>query len=308
LQKYFIEGRNQAFLKVITMQKQTYLATTNPFFKGIGQIMLQENTWTGLFFLAGIFCGSFTMGMAAVFAVLTGTVTAKILKYNKEEINSGLYGFSAGLVGVALACMFSSTLIIWLAIFVGSVLAAVIQHFFIARQIPAFTFPFILVTWVLLFLFAQFPGLGAQQVTGGYLSVNNNFTALARGFGQVIFQDNIWSGLLFFIGVLICSPVAAIYGLVAAGISALMAYSLGVPVADIYLGLLGYNAVLCAITFAGKRSEDAILALVSVVLSVLITIQMRKMNLPALTFPFVLASWITLMLKQMAFSKRISKV
>jgi urea transporter len=85
--------------------------------KGIGQIMLQENPWTGLLFMAGVFCGSKVMGLAIVIAVITGTLTARLFKYEETSINSGLYGFSAALVGVALVCFFQPTLIIWIAIF-----------------------------------------------------------------------------------------------------------------------------------------------------------------------------------------------
>lgn len=69
--------------------------------KGIGQIMLQENSLTGLLFLIGIFYGSIIMGLAALLAAICGTVTAYLLKYDKTEITQGLYGFSAALVGVA---------------------------------------------------------------------------------------------------------------------------------------------------------------------------------------------------------------
>lgn len=68
--------------------------------KGIGQIMLQENSLTGLLFLIGIFYGSIIMGLALL-AAICGTVTAYLLKYDKTEITQGLYGFSAALVGVA---------------------------------------------------------------------------------------------------------------------------------------------------------------------------------------------------------------
>ena len=54
--------------------------------KGLGQIMLQENAVTGLLFLIGIFYGSFTMGAAALLAVVCGTTTALLLKYEKSEI------------------------------------------------------------------------------------------------------------------------------------------------------------------------------------------------------------------------------
>jgi len=70
--------------------------------KGLGQIMLQENSSTGLLFLIGIFLGSIEGGIGAIVSTTVGTITAILLKYDKEEINAGLYGFSAALVGVAL--------------------------------------------------------------------------------------------------------------------------------------------------------------------------------------------------------------
>lgn len=280
-------------------KKPAFSTTLFSFFKGIGQIMLQDNIWTGLLFLAGIFYGSFMMGIAAIFAVVTGTYTAKLLKYNADEINSGLYGFSAALVGVGLIVFFRPTVMIWCAIIVGSILATIIQHLFIVKKIPAFTFPFILVTWLFLLIAHYFPFLIEPSSLVGNITVNSKFSTLPLAFGQIIFQGSIWSGLLFFAGVLVSRPIAAIYALIAAALCGLIAYCLGEPSTDIYLGLLSYNAVLCAITFAGKKLEDFIMALIAAVLSVLIMIQMRNMNLPALTFPFVLASWLVIIIKMM---------
>src|SRR5665213_2151192 len=131
-------------------KKQKVFTMISPFLKGVGQIMLQDNIRTGLLLIAGIFCGSCIMWSAAIFSVITGTLTARLLKYDASEINSGLYGFSATLVGVGLAFYFQPTAIIWLAIFLGSILAAIGQHIFIVKKMPAFTFPFILVTWLFL--------------------------------------------------------------------------------------------------------------------------------------------------------------
>jgi urea transporter len=279
-------------------QQASFIAISSSF-KGIGQIMLQESAWTGLFFLAGIFCGSFVMGAAALLAVVVGTLTARLLKYNKDDTNAGLYGFSATLVGVALVFYFQPTVIIWLAIIPGSALATMIQHFFIIKKIAVFTFPFILVTWTFLYIFHNFyVQTGAQEIIAN-TTANNGFVLLSRGFGQVIFQSNVLAGCLFFTGILISRPIAAIYALGAAALSALIAYLLGTPLPDIYMGLLSYNAVLCAITFSGRKTKNIGYTLIAVILSVLITIQMSNMNLSVLTFPFVLASWLTLILKQM---------
>lgn len=282
----------------MTTQKQDISGIAMPFFKGIGQIMLQENFLTGLLFLAGIFCGSWMMGLAATIAVITGTGTALLLKYDKEEINSGLYGFSAALVGVALLCFFQPSVLIWVAVIVGAALAAVIQHFYIVRKIPGYTFPFILVTWLFLGIVYYYPTLVVPQSATNTIYEDTYVSLFAHGFGQVIFQDNIWAGLLFIVGVFINRPVAAMYGLLSIAISSVLAYLLNQPLHDIYLGLLSYNAVLCAITFSGKKAGDFLMALIAVVLSVLIMIQMRNMGLPALTFPFVLATWIVLILKK----------
>jgi urea transporter len=281
----------------MTQPKQDFFARSTPFLKGIGQIMLQNNVWTGLFFLAGICCGSLMMALAAAIAVITGTFTAMLLGYQKDEINNGLYGFSAALVGVALICFFKPTAIIWMAILAGAVMATLIQHLFIVKKIPGFTFPFILVTWFILYLFNYFPGLIQSQPISAENNANEYLRLFSNGFGQVIFQADIAAGLLFMIGVFINRPIAAIYALASIILSSVLAYQLKEPINDIYLGLLSYNAVLCAITFAGKKQEDFILGLIAVVLSVLIIVQMRQMNLPALTFPFVLATWITLMIK-----------
>lgn len=102
--------------------------------KGIGQIMLQENRWTGLLFLIGIFMGSWQCGVAVLISTAAGTFTAMKLKYNQAEISAGLYGFSAALVGVALAFLFDATALIWILIILGGALAAVIQHFLSGRK------------------------------------------------------------------------------------------------------------------------------------------------------------------------------
>lgn len=281
-----------------TGQPHRLLHTATSLLNGIGQIMLQNNPWTGLLFLAGIFCGSVPMGIAAIVSVGIGTSTAWLLQYDHDEIHEGLYGFSATLVGVALLCFFQSTIIIWAAVVVGSILATLIQHLFIQKKISIYTLPFILVVWLVLYISATYPTLIVQQnIVTSNATTNSYWGLLSRGFGQVIFQDNIWAGLLFAIGIFINRPIAMVYALAGIILSSLLAFQLNESDEDIYMGLLSYNAVLCALVFVGKTAKHILAGLVAVVLSVLIMILMRKMNLPPLTFPFVLATWLTLILK-----------
>ncbi len=261
--------------------------------KGVGQIMLQENRLTGLLFLTGIFLGSTAMGFAALLATACGTITARLLKFDKQATDSGLYGFSAALTGVALMLLFKSHLLIWAFIVAGSAAAAILQNFFMKKDLPVFTFPFVLVTWIVFFSGKYFFPHIQAKFTEQAVSISDYFTFGIKGFGQVIFQGSVISGLLFFIAVFISSPVAALYGLTASVLSGILALHLSVPATEVSMGLFGFNAVLCAIAFAGNTIKDSIWVIASVLISLGFSLLLTKNNIPQLTFPFVAASFIT---------------
>ena len=272
--------------------------------KGFGQIMLQENSITGFLLLFGIFYGSFILGVAALLAVIAGTATAMLLKYDKSEIDKGLYGFSAALVGVAVLLFLKPVILSWLLIILGSSLATIIQHFFIKRKIPVFTLPFVLVTWAII-LFARTYFTETMLLPSTSInSTHDYFTFGFKGFGQVIFQDNLVSGILFFIAVFISSPISALYGLAGGIVSAIIAFKFFVPIHDISMGLFSYNAVLCTIVFTGGQLKDGIWVLFSVLFSLLVSLFLAAFAIIPLTFPFVLASCITLFLKSKLIKNR----
>ncbi|WP_175622733.1 urea transporter [Chryseobacterium schmidteae] len=273
------------------------ISLTTILLKGLGQIMLQENSVTGFLFLVGIFYGSLTMGVAALLATISGTVTAFLLKYDKAEINKGLYGFSAALVGVAIMLFLKPVFISWIILVIGSALATVIQHFFMKRKIPVFTLPFVLITWLILFFTNNYCTDLLSEASITTFSSINYFTVGFNGYGQVIFQDNLISGVLFFIAVFISSPISALYGFIGAVLSAIIAFSISAPIADISIGLFSFNAVLCTIVFAGNQIKDSIWVIISILLSLVISLLMFKFNFTQLTFPFVLASCTTLFVK-----------
>ncbi|REC61936.1 urea transporter [Chryseobacterium pennae] len=273
--------------------------------KGIGQIMLQENRWTGLLFLIGIFMGSWQCGVAVLLSTAAGTFTAMKLKYNQSEINAGLYGFSAALVGVALAFLFETTILIWILILLGGALAAVIQNFFIQKKIPVFTFPFIIITWILVFALHHFTHIPPSAMLSAEVipSKYDDFLTCTNGFGEVIFQGGVLSGMIFFLAVFISSPIAALYGLAASILGAGLSQLNGEPIKEIHMGLFGFNAVLSAIVFAGVKKRDGLWVLIAVFLTIVIDdLLIDNHCLDAVggvfTFPFVAGTWITLLIQK----------
>src|SRR5690554_5160781 len=78
--------------------------------RGIGQVMFQNNIYSGILFLAGIFYNSYLLGLAALFGSIISTSTAIVLKYPKEAIQNGLYGFNGAFAGIAVLCFFEPSM------------------------------------------------------------------------------------------------------------------------------------------------------------------------------------------------------
>ncbi|MCK9449575.1 MAG: urea transporter [Bacteroidales bacterium] len=273
--------------------------------KGISQIMLQDNLWTGLLFSAGLFIGNWLCASGALLATVSATLCARLFRFDKENIDAGLYGFSPALVGAALPFVFDMQLMIWLLIVVGGIAAALVQHIFIIKKLPGYTFPFILITWIVVYLLRQYSDVSSPSIesTATDTSFYSSLFILTNGFGQVIFQSYFLSGLLFFAGVLISSPLTAIYALGSSLFGALLAISYGHPVEQIQSGVFGFNMVLTAIVFAGSKKADAVWVLIGtfltfVIHSLLIKVAFFDAAGGVFTFPFVAGTWSTLLLQK----------
>ncbi|MBF0576955.1 urea transporter [Dysgonomonas sp. GY617] len=280
----------------------------DPYLKGVGQIMLQNNALTGLLFLIGIVINSPLMALAAVVAVVVGTMTAKLLKFNEDNINSGLYGFNATLVGVALIVFFEPTIVIWAAIIILSAISTLIMNFCIEKKVPVFTFPFIVLVWISLYVFHSLTPVPAASPD--YLVDIIDYTPFSLmdyglGFGDVIFQGSLISGIIFFIAVYVSSPTSALYGLFGALFGVLIAILLKDRIEDVKLGMFSFNPVLCAIAFAGTRKIDGLYVIIAVLLSGITEEIMIRCDLPVLTFPFVMGTWLTLIIRDVLVKRFI---
>lgn len=128
-----------------------------------------------------------------------------------------------------------------------------------------------------------------------------------RGVGQVMFQDNPLSGL-FFVAAIGWGSFAAgmpqtfLAGVLAVVVATLTGKSLRVAPEVLNAGLCGYNGLLVGIALATFLSPSPLLwvyvvlgAIVSVILTLAISNAVRSSGLTALTFPFVLTTWILLL-------------
>lgn len=130
---------------------------------------------------------------------------------------------------------------------------------------------------------------------------------LLRGIGQVMFQDNPLSGLLFFIAIAWGSwaggvPQVAIGGLVALVAGTLAAQWLRVDEAGLNGGLYGFNAYLTGLALPTFMEPSLLLwfyvvfgGAVSVVVMLALVNMFKAWSVSVLTAPFVLTSWLLLL-------------
>lgn len=265
-------------------------------FRGISQIFLLNNVITGILFLAGAFYNSLLIGIGAVIGVVAGTFTALLLKYKRDDINQGLYGYNGALVGLATVYFFGFNVPAIIALFFGAVLSSIIMHFMIKWKLPPFTAPFIISTWIVMAIILTLhimPLQSAQLPNASNLEI---IPALSRGIGQVMFQENIFTGIILFIGILVCSRISALYALLGTGIGVVVAFMCSFPLSMITAGLFGFNGVLCGIALSGKKWHHVVLAIASIVVSVFIMFGMSRLGIITLTAPFVISTWLILLL------------
>jgi urea transporter len=276
-------------------------------FRGIGQVFFQENALTGVLFAVGIAVSSPPMALGAVVGAVIGTATAWLLKFDKTEVHAGIYGFNATLVGIATLFFFrpgATSIVLLLA---GCIVATLVT--WLARRnvpFPTYTAPFIVTTWGLFFLGQA---LGAPRVEpGGAIEGVGFIGAVAHGVSQVMFQASVWTALLFLAGIAISDWKHASWVLLGSVVGMLLGSHHATAAAraldpecladrslleNVALGLYGYNATLAAVAlFLWRRS--VIPPLLGMLLSVLLTELFPLLGLPALTAPFVLATWLVL--------------
>jgi urea transporter len=308
-------------------QRSPAVGAVDALLRGLGQVMFQNNPLTGLLFLAGILVNSPKLAGAGLLGLAASTLAAHLLGADRALIGNGLFGFNGVLVGIGLAFFleFDPLLAAYIVLggAVSTVLMMALANLLGTWDMPALTAPFVLTAWLLLFAVYQFGALRPTDLiaplgpdpeaavqtalrelaTGsGGLTLANLAHGLFRGIGEVMFQDNLVSGLVFLAGIAVNSRVSAGFALLGSAVGLLTALVLGADGFTAYHGLYGFNAALCAIAIGGVffvlTWRSAVYAVVAAVFSVpafaAVAVLLSPIGMPALTAPFVLVTWLFL--------------
>ena len=173
------------------------------------------------------------------------------------------------------------------------------MHLMQIYQLKPYTFPFVFTLWLIFTVIPQ------QVIDLPSVSLDaSHVDGVLQGFGQVMFQANSWTGLIFIAAILINNTKHAIWAVFAAILGILLAFLCHWSNAEIVGGMYSYNAVLAAIA-TQLITQQKRLVFFAILLSIIFTKCMFLLSLPALTFPFILAMWCVVW--GIEFSQRLRK-
>lgn len=294
---------------------QVLLEFLDTVLRGVGQVMLQNNSYAGMLFLIGIFYNSTLFGLAAVVGASVNTATAMLLGVDRSLVRAGMFGFNGALVAIALLYFLQPDILTWacvmLACACSTVVMAAMLNLLRAWKLPVLTAPFVFTALCFFLAIARFgrlhsthllptAGLPTSVAVEGVVTASTVMEGLFNGVAQVFFQGNVVTGLVFVVGLLISSRAACAAALLGSLTGLLVAWGMGAAEPAIRSGAFGFNSVLTAIAMgsvflvldAGGLAYGLVATVATAVVFAATSAALEPLGVPALTFPFVLVVWL----------------
>jgi len=285
------------------------------FARSMGQIVLQRNAATGGILVLALLCFSPRLACALLIGTLTGIVLAHIFDDHRSTATlNDLHGFNGGLAALAAFTFIHddsrATAVAILAAVLATGLSDMLTRALRRWNLAACSSPAVLVTWAWLPLFAdQSFATAAARVTaatsadsgaGLLFSVAPAFLrpcleGSVAGLAPIAFAAGPAAGALILVGLLVARPSRAAWALGGSALGLALCTVFGTSASVLQSGTCGFNPALAALATCRFGVKAAIAA---IVLTLLIEFAASAVGIPALTAPFVLASWLVQLLAQ----------
>ncbi len=266
---------------------------------------------------------NFYAGLSGLTAVLTSVLVASAMGFDKILIKKGIYSFNALLFGLGMGTFFDPGLVYFSLLLLGVlltlILSVTLSGWFGKYGLPFLSVPFVLGFWVIVLPSATFENLGlthrniywineAYAVGGSHLvnflqsinslSINNLADTYLRSLSSVFFQNNILSGLLIAVLLLISSRIAFSLSVIGFLSAYLFATFTGSDTAGFSYYNIGANYIMTALAVGGffvvpsGRSYFWTFLLVPLTSVVLLSLTklFGEIQLPVFSLPFSLVT------------------
>lgn len=307
-------------------EKSELLTIIDSTLTGYGQIVLTDNSFTGLLFVIVCFMNSIPFGFATLFTTLFAALFARyILGVPTAVLQTGFYTFSPALAGMAMGTFIFPGQPITLSMVVLSIVIAILcvivwggfSGVLIKVDASALSMPFCLVVAFIIPGALHFTNMPVTFILSPYLNeladattsgagtwtISEFFTASINNFSEILFQATPLAGILILIGIAFSSRIDVVSAVIAACSATLVSILLGLPKDLIMLGLYGYNAIFTFILVYGRAFRVSIKSLIFALLSGCCSVILYQglaalfapFGIPVLTWPFCIIGLLILL-------------
>lgn len=258
-------------------------------------------------------------GIAGLAATATAALTAWFMGFSREQVSSGLYTYSALLMGLGMGTFYAFSTGFWVLLVIASVLALLLSAALIAKlgksSLPALSLAFIGSLWVVILSAREFGAIGLTQrniywlnemyATGGTdlirivqwvetLPMAPQVAGFFRSVSAILFQSNIAAGIILTLALFLYSRIAI--SLMVAGYTVAILF---IQLMDGYAGAVNYynlgtNFMLVSLALGGfyiiPSPRSYFWSLLTVPISYILVIALWKVTntwgLPVFSLPF----------------------
>ena len=323
--KYFCSYKDSSYKPVAVI-----CSVVDVVLRGISQVYICDHPLCGLLIAIAVGLSSVELLLHCVLGVMACTASGFLLcRLPYAKISNGLLGYDGALVGCTVWTFltdgqttndaFSGRYLVFVTILLATF--AGLMHMSCANvlalaKLPPFTAAFNIVCLVMLVVCARDNINSVSLRTYAPVVIANDYTDMSflfvveatfRGVGQFIYADTTLGGVLVVAAVCMQGRRDALC-LVLGSLTACLAarYLLQVPqddIAAIRQGLYGYNSAGVCVVLGGGRfyrpTKGAIfLGCVGAVITVFVQLGLKScfvvndIQLPVMTFPFIVTAWI----------------
>ena len=262
---------------------------------GASQVFLQEHQGCGLLILVAIGLHDPGLLAGALLGLLAGTITAWRCGCLRRDIEAGLYGYNAALLGLLIALMLGVTAQAALLVMFSSALSVPLQRWLLGRMrerasLPGYTLVFVLMGWVVLMLCGLLGDVVAARTAEPRLDGWGALGGILQGVGQVLFLPDPAAGLCLLVALLLANRRAGLWTLCGSAVGIYVALLTGDSASRALAGLAGYNPALAALALS-QIHRSALKPALGISLAIIFWVLFNQLDVPPLTMPFILACW-----------------
>jgi urea transporter/murein DD-endopeptidase MepM/ murein hydrolase activator NlpD len=219
---------------------------------------------------------NFLAGLSGLIAVLITVLIAYFMNFDRLMLKKGLFSFNALLLGIGMGTFFDPSLVFFsllsLAALLTLIFTVTLGGWLNKYNLPLLSIPFVLSFWFVVLPSSQFENLGLTQRNiywmnevyslGGNsllgffqaidnLPMHNLIDIYLRSISSIFFQDNLLTGLLITLCLLICSRIAFSLSIIGFLSAYVFAQFSGSASASITYYNIGANYIMVALAIGG---------------------------------------------------------